>query len=107
MATFSRRTILAGAAALAGTLVLPRFAHAAEFTFKIASDTPATHPCNVRATEAANRIKEETKGRVEINVFPNNQLGAGPDMLNQLRSGGLDFFIYSTQLVAPLVPVCS
>ncbi|MEJ8846147.1 TRAP transporter substrate-binding protein [Variovorax rhizosphaerae] len=100
----NRRQILSGSAALAGTVLLPRFAHAAEFEFKIASDTPASHPCNVRTLEAVARIKEETSGRVDIKLFPNNQLGGGPDMLNQLRSGALDFFMYSTQLVAPLVP---
>lgn len=104
---YTRRQILAGAAALAGGVVLPRFAHAAEFTFKIGSDTPASHPCNVRTAEAATRIREETGGRVEIQLFPNNQLGAGPDMLAQLRSGALEFFMYSTQLVAPLVASCA
>ncbi|SSW69447.1 TRAP transporter substrate-binding protein [Achromobacter veterisilvae] len=107
MQTFTRRQIIAGAAALAGSALLPRYARAAEFIFKIASDTPASHPCNVRTLEAAERIKEETGGRVEIRLFPNNQLGAGPDMLGQLRSGALEFFMYSTQLVAPLVAHCA
>jgi tripartite ATP-independent transporter DctP family solute receptor len=107
MSTFSRRSFITGSVALAGATVLPRYAQAADFTFKLGSDTPASHPCNVRAGEAAARIKTATGGAVEIQLFPNNQLGAGPDMLNQLRSGALDIFIYSTQLVAPLVPNCA
>jgi tripartite ATP-independent transporter DctP family solute receptor len=103
MTQLNRRHLLSGSAAFAAAAVLPRFAHAAEFDFKIASDTPASHPCNVRTLEAVARIKEETGGRVDIKLFPNNQLGSGPDMLNQLRSGALDYFMYSTQLVAPLV----
>ncbi|MGO4395775.1 TRAP transporter substrate-binding protein [Variovorax sp. M-6] len=103
MTTLNRRHLLSGSAALASAALLPRFAFAAEFEFKIASDTPASHPCNVRTLEACARIKEETGGRVDIKLFPNNQLGSGPDMLNQLRSGALDYFMYSTQLVAPLV----
>ena len=60
MTTLNRRHLLSGSAALAGAALLPRFALAAEFEFKIASDTPASHPCNVRTLEACARIKEET-----------------------------------------------
>ncbi|WP_451984620.1 TRAP transporter substrate-binding protein [Azospirillum endophyticum] len=106
--TLSRRTLLQSAAmvgaATAAPGILSRPARAADFTFKIASDIPASHPCNVRAQEAADRILKDTNGAVQIKLFPNNQLGSGPDMLNQLRSGALEMFIYSTQLVAPLVP---
>jgi TRAP-type C4-dicarboxylate transport system substrate-binding protein len=35
---------------------------------------------NVRAHEAAARIKEESNGRIEIQIFPNNQLGGDTDM---------------------------
>ncbi|SMH46673.1 TRAP transporter substrate-binding protein [Azospirillum agricola] len=104
MMTLSRRALMQTAAVAGAATMLTRPARAAEYTFKIASDIPASHPCNVRAQEAADRILKETNGRVEIKLFPNNQLGSGPDMLSQLRSGALEMFIYSTQLVAPLVP---
>ena len=55
--------------------------------YKFANNTPVTHPMNMRAQEAADRIKEATGGRVEIQLFPNNQLGSDTDMLSQLRSG--------------------
>ena len=35
-----------------------------------------------------NAIAKETNGRVEIAIFPNNQLGGDTDMLAQVRSGG-------------------
>ena len=56
---------------------------------------PATHPLNVRATEASERILKDTGGQVQINIFPNNQLGKDADMLSQLRAGGLEFFAVS------------
>ena len=69
---------------------------------------PATHPLNVRATEAAERILKETNGQVQINVFPNNQLGNDSDMLSQLRAGGLDFFTISgVNVLSQLVPISS
>jgi tripartite ATP-independent transporter DctP family solute receptor len=103
------RTLAALPFAAAGVGVgLPRVAQAApEFSLKYGHNLPVTHPLHVRAQEAANRIKEETKGRVEINIFPNNQLGGDTDMLAQVRSGGIDFFTPSALVVATLVPVAA
>jgi TRAP-type C4-dicarboxylate transport system substrate-binding protein len=54
------------AACVASTgLLAVRGAHAAEFTFKVAHSAPATHPLHLRLVEAAERIKTDTKGRME------------------------------------------
>jgi len=82
-------------------------ARAAEFSFKLANNSPATHPQTVRQTEAAERIKQSTGGRVEIQIFPNNQLGSDTDMLSQLRSGAIDYFTLSGLILATLVPSAS
>ncbi|MES3000290.1 MAG: TRAP transporter substrate-binding protein [Pseudomonadota bacterium] len=106
----TRRQILRGLGALpAASLAvgLPRFAHAAEFSLKYGNNLPVTHPLNVRAQEAADRIAKESKGRVEIKIFPNNQLGGDTDMLAQVRSGGIDFFTPSALVIATLVPVAA
>jgi len=66
-----------------------------------------THPQSVRQQEAATRIKDATGGRVEIQLFPNNQLGSDTDMLSQLRSGAIDFFTLSGLILSTLVPVAS
>ena len=107
MTTLSRRTLVAGAAALPLVAIRTRPAHAAEFTYKYANNLPATHPLNVRAMEAAARIKQATDGRVEINVFPNNQLGSDTDVLSQLRSGAVEFFTLSGLILSTLVPAAS
>jgi TRAP-type mannitol/chloroaromatic compound transport system permease large subunit len=52
-------------------------------------------------------IKTETNGRVDIQIFPNNQLGADTDVLSQLRSGRVEFFTMSGLILATLVPVAS
>jgi tripartite ATP-independent transporter DctP family solute receptor len=52
-------------------------------------------------------IKTETNGRVDVQVFPNNQLGADTDVLSQLRSGGVEFFTISGLILATLVPAAS
>ena len=110
MTTINRRQALLGTAATmaAPALMLPRSARAAEFTYRFGTNVPAAHPLNVRAMEACERILKETNGQVQINVFPNNQLGNDSDMLSQLRAGGLEFFTVSgVNVLSQLVPVSS
>ena len=59
----TRRQCLTTAAALPVAAMLPRHAHAAEFTYKLATGQDPSHPVNKRAQEAIDRIKEATKGR--------------------------------------------
>lgn len=103
MGTISRRTILAGAA-ITGASVLSRRANAAEFDLKYGNDLPAGHPINKRAAEACDAIRAATNGRVNIQIFPNSQLGGSTDMLSQVRSGALDIFTVGSPL-ANLIPV--
>jgi len=107
MPRITRRSFVGAGAAAIGVATLPRRARAAEFTYKYADNTPVDHPMNVRAREAAARIKEESGGRLEIQIFPNNQLGGDTDMLSQVRTGGLEFFTLSGLILATLVPLAS
>jgi tripartite ATP-independent transporter DctP family solute receptor len=108
--SLSRRDLLAaGGAATLGAIGAPWIARAqsAEFTYKYANNLPVTHPMNVRAREMADAIKAETGGKVEIQIFPSNQLGSDTDMLSQLRSGGIEFFTLSGLILSTLVPAAS
>ncbi len=67
------------------------FSQTPEFKLKYGTAFPADHPGAVRINEAAEKIKTETNGRVELQVFPNSQLGSEPDMFGQTRSGALEF----------------
>jgi tripartite ATP-independent transporter DctP family solute receptor len=108
---FSRRSLLkttAASAVLSG-LGAPMVARAqqAEFSYKFANNLPDTHPLNIRAREMAAAIKSETNGKFDLQIFPNNQLGADTDVLSQLRSGGVEFFTMSGLILAILVPAAS
>ena len=105
--TISRRTLLQGTASAALVSSFGARAQSAEFTYKYANNLPVTHPMNLRAKEAADKIKQETSGRVEIQIFPNNQLGSDTDMLSQVRSGGVEFFTLSPLILSTLVPNAS
>src|ERR1700751_576652 len=104
----TRRSALLAGAAAGGTVAMPWIARAApEFSLTYANNVPTTHPLNVRAKEAMDRIKAQTNGRVEIEIFPNNQLGSDTDMLSQLRSDAIEFFTLSGLILSTLVPVAS
>jgi tripartite ATP-independent transporter DctP family solute receptor len=100
----SRRAVLAGAASIPLVAILKYPAHAAEFELKYATGQDPMHPVNIRAQEALNRIREATSGRVDIKLFPANQLGSDTDLLSQVRNGSVDFFNLSSLILATFVP---
>jgi tripartite ATP-independent transporter DctP family solute receptor len=100
----TRRKLLLAGAAVPLCAILTRPAAAAEFTYKLATGQDPTHPVNVRAKEATDRIREATSGRLEINLFPANQLGSDTDLLTQVRNGSVEFFNLSSLILATLVP---
>lgn len=108
MGTITRRRFLktatvVSAAAAGGLGLYSTAAHAAEFTFKFANNLPVTHPMNVRAREMAIRIASESKGRIDMQIYPNSQLGTDTDMLSQIRSGAIDYFMLSPLILGTLV----
>jgi tripartite ATP-independent transporter DctP family solute receptor len=103
-AGLTRRQTLTAAAALPLATMLPRRAHAAEFTYKLATGQDPSHPVNKRAQEAIDRIKAATNGRLEIRLFPANQLGSDTDLLSQVRNGGVEFFNQASSVLSTLVP---
>ena len=105
--TITRRALTRTAVALPLVAIGTGRANAAEWTYKFANNVPATHPLNVRGAEAAERIKQATGGRLEIQMFPNSQLGSDTDTLGQLRSGAVEFFTLSGLILSTLVPSAS
>ena len=101
----TRRALLAGAAAFPLLTILKWPASAAEFELKYATGQDPSHPVNLRAQEALARIREATSGRIDIKLFPANQLGSDTDLLTQVRNGSIEFFNLSSLILATLVPI--
>jgi len=99
---FVRATASAGVLASLGA---PAFAQGTPLVFKWANNIPATHPSTLRVKEAADAIRAASNGRVDIQIFPNNQLGGDTDMLSQVRSGAIDIFPLSGLILQTLVPL--
>jgi tripartite ATP-independent transporter DctP family solute receptor len=106
--THTRRTFATGAAATFASIGIVRSnASAAQFAYKYASNIDVSHPLNVRMVEMWKAVKDETNGRLEVQNFPNNQLGGDTAMLTQLRSGALQFFTLDGGILQSVVPVAA
>jgi TRAP-type C4-dicarboxylate transport system substrate-binding protein len=104
--TLTRRKLLAGASGVWATSVLThRAMAAAEFEFKLGVNTPDTHPLTLRLIEAAKAVGAQSSGRLNVTVFPNSQLGGDPEMLSQLRAGGIELLAAPSLTLSTLVPL--
>ena len=102
--SFTRRQLLGTAVGLPLLGARAAMAQKAEFVLKYGNNLPVSHPMNLRANEMASKIAADSKGRIDFQVYPNNQLGNDTDMLSQLRSGALDFQTLSPLILGTLVP---
>ena len=46
----------------------------------------------------------QSGGRLEMNLFPANQLGSDTDLISQVRNGGVEFLNIATSILNTLVP---
>jgi tripartite ATP-independent transporter DctP family solute receptor len=95
--------LAAGLAAGAGGFLL-RGAHAADFRFKLGLELREDEPLPRRMLEACKAIAAETNGRLQIQGFPNGQLGNAQETLSQVRSGSLDFLTTSYGMLSGVQP---
>ena len=104
--TIRRKAFIAAGAGVYATIGTIRYpAGAAEFNFKLGTDAPADQHYTRRLIEAAAKIKAESGGRLEIAVFPNNQLGNEVSLLLQVRSGAIELTASSGIVLADIAPV--
>jgi len=70
------------------------------YKLKMAGHVPDTHPASQAMKKMIDRIKEESNGRIEIQMFPNNQLGDYSTVYEEVSRGTIDMALISvpTQL---------
>lgn len=106
---FTRRQF--GALAAGGlALALPArnaFAQSATIRLKYGTAFPADHPGTLRIKEAAEAIRQDTGGKVDLQVYPNSQLGSEPDMVSQVLAGAIDFMSTASTNLQTRVPAAS
>jgi tripartite ATP-independent transporter DctP family solute receptor len=106
MKKMTRRALLGSASAVCAAAILSKQANAAaEFEFKLGVNTPDTHPLTIRLVEAAKEAGARSAGRLAVTVFGNSQLGGDPEMLSQLRAGGIELLAAPSMTLSTLVPL--
>jgi tripartite ATP-independent transporter DctP family solute receptor len=106
--SISRRRFAAGAAATLGSIAVIRSAaRAAQFSYKYGNPVPADHPLNLRMRQCWDAVRRETGGRLDVQMFPNAQLGGDTSLLAQLRSGALEFFTLDGGILQSVVPAAA
>ena len=91
--------------ALAGWIGLSGAASAQEAKhYRFAYDQPRTTGYGVVGDVFANKLKELSKGTMLIEQYPGAQLGQEPQVLQQIKSGDIDFCISSSANAATVSP---
>ena len=106
--SISRGRFAAGtAAAFASIAIVNAPARAARWTYKYASNLPIEHPLNVRIRQCWDAVRAQTAGLLDVQLFPNNQLGGDTAVLQQLRAGAVQFFTLDGGILQGVVPLAA
>ncbi|NSL53582.1 TRAP transporter substrate-binding protein [Uliginosibacterium aquaticum] len=62
------------------------------------------HPAQTAAKQFAKNVETRTGGKVKIKLFPNNQLGNPPEVLEQAILGAIDMSLSGQDQIAKYVP---
>jgi TRAP-type transport system periplasmic protein len=99
--TLSRRRFISGTAAI---FLTSTTASAADIRWRLGSSQPLDSPNVIRLKEMAERIRAETSGGLNIEVFGAGALGSDSAMLSMLQKNELEMYM-AGNVLGPLVPV--
>ena len=107
--TMNRRQFGATAiGSLATMLATPSIAQGKKINLKVGGQFADSHPSSKAMEAACAEIRRQSNGRIDIQFFPNAQLGSDAAMLTQVRSGALDMMTasgISMQVVSPIAGI--
>ena len=104
----TRKQFLLGAAAAGAATFAIHPARAARKTvIRLGLDLTTDHPTTVNLNAAGKTLTQATNGEVELQVFPNSQLGDDNHMLSNLRSGAIQMMAIGDNILATLVPTAA
>jgi tripartite ATP-independent transporter DctP family solute receptor len=89
--TSSRRSLIKGVIAAGGLVAMPTVLRAQATVIRWGEQLATSHPQVQMIDRIAKEVKEKTSGRIDIQSFPNGQLGAGKDIIEAVSSGALQF----------------
>jgi TRAP-type transport system periplasmic protein len=104
---FSRRSVIAGASALGSAAIIVKPGRAADYKFAQYHNQAATGTLHKNLVAMWDAVRTETNGRVETEVFAENNKIAGGDpvALKMLIAGEIQFFTLMGGIIGTVVPV--
>src|SRR4051812_16124160 len=103
----TRRRVLSGAVTIAAaSTVFNRlvFAQGTKETIKVGGVFPSAHPASTAMENACAEVRSQSNNAIDIQFFPNAQLGSESAMISQLRSGAIGMMT-SGLILSTLVPI--
>jgi tripartite ATP-independent transporter DctP family solute receptor len=99
--------MLAATAATGALLGAPTILKAQATAIRWGEMLAPSHPQVQMVERVAREVKEKTSGRIDIQSFPNGQLGSGRDMMEAVTSGALQMTTDGAGALAALLPQLS
>jgi len=103
----TRRRVLSGAVPIvAASTVFNKFvfAQGTKEVIKVGGVFPSAHPASTAMENACAEIRSQSNNTIDIQFFPNAQLGSESAMISQLRSGAIGMMT-SGLILSTLVPI--
>lgn len=79
-------------------------AHSADIVLKFGHDNAVTMPYHLGAVKFKELVEERTKGKVEIAIYPNSQLGNEEDMIKGILTGTIEGCVTSDSKLVNFIP---
>lgn len=101
----NRRSLIAGLVG-ASFSIWPRSARSQRFVARQYHPQPVRSHLHIYLTKLWDAVREETRGQLDVIVFARNNgaIIADPDVLKQLQSGGLEFFVLNGNILSQAHP---
>jgi TRAP-type transport system periplasmic protein len=103
----TRRSFLASSAIVAGAVAAPTVLRAQPVVIRWGESLPTSHPQAQMAERVAKDVKAKTNGRIDIQVFPNGQLGNNNQLIESVTSGALQLTTDGAGQLAAFLPQIS
>jgi TRAP-type transport system periplasmic protein len=101
----SLRWYLVAILSLAIAMFTPAVASAqSKITLRFGHSSQLTEPNHILATAFAKELNELTKGRVEVKVYPQAQLGDEKALVEQLTLGTVDGTVVASEILVGFIP---
>ncbi|GAB4059775.1 TRAP transporter substrate-binding protein [Uliginosibacterium sediminicola] len=84
-------------------MCLTPLAHA-QLELKLSHFGSDEHPANIAAKQLAARVAQRSGGKVLVRIYPNNQLGNPPEVLEQVMLGAVDMSLSGHDQLGKYVP---